>query len=147
MPSFSKGRNNMDVPLRHPATSSPTGAIPFLLPVLLVILVILALLLIVILVRGVARRRSESSHCPACGTRLRVRDRFCQHCGSQLDREAQRVSPASDQLHAPTVRAIPTPIAPAVCPSCSEAIQAGDVFCGSCGNLIISSTTQTQRIR
>ena len=131
------------------STSTPnsTGTYLIAFPAIFfiaVMLLVLVLLFILIIMPVVSRQKRRASKCPSCGTRLRVKDHFCPHCGYQLHKEVQRVSPPLDQLYAPAVLAFPT-ISTTACPSFRAAIKHGDIFCVSCGNLIISFTTQTQR--
>lgn len=128
-------------------TPNSTGTYLIAFPAIFFIaamLLVLVLLFILIIMPVVSRQKRRASKCPSCGTRLRVKDHFCSHCGYQLHKEVHRVSSPLDQLYAPAVLAVPT-ISPTACPSCRAAIQPEDIFCGSCGNRIISSTTQTQR--
>ncbi len=91
-----------------PSTHNSTGTYLIAFPAIFfiaVMLLVLVLLFIFVIMPVVSRQKRRASKCPSCGTRLRVKDHFCPHCGYQLHKEVQRVSPPLDQLYAPAVLA------------------------------------------
>lgn len=84
--------------------------------------------------------------CPACGFAVSATDSFCSGCGkpvAEIVAEAQAAAQAAAEAQTAQVAAVDQPVAVnsavadgLACPACSAPINAGDIYCMSCGHAL-----------